>query len=159
MQRLLVCKQKELQGFMLFTPARLHVRQQKRQEAGYIQVSNYELNELTRIMRKAKLTCCVVGTVDSKMTNAAIGVEFKVGRYERYAHVVFPIEIAKENIDRNINQKSELLMEHLMKNVRKELEGWDEGDADTTEFENIMRLKMPFLLRKAVNMEYFKQLF
>ena len=46
MQRLLVCKQEELQGFMLFTPARLHVRQQKRQEAGYIQVSNHELNEL-----------------------------------------------------------------------------------------------------------------
>ena len=45
MQRLLVCKQKELQGFMLFTPARLHVRQQKRQEAGYIQVSNHELNK------------------------------------------------------------------------------------------------------------------
>ena len=46
MQGLLVCKQKELQGFMLFTPARLHVRQQKRQEAGYIQVSNHELKEL-----------------------------------------------------------------------------------------------------------------
>ena len=40
MQRLLVCKQKELQGVMLFTPARLHVWHQKRQEAGYIQVSN-----------------------------------------------------------------------------------------------------------------------
>lgn len=47
MQGLLVCKQKELQSFMLFTPARLHVRQQKRQEAGYIQVSDHELNELT----------------------------------------------------------------------------------------------------------------
>jgi hypothetical protein len=46
MQRLLVCKQEELQGFMLFTPARLHVRQQKRQKASYIQVSNHELNEL-----------------------------------------------------------------------------------------------------------------
>ena len=35
----------------------------------------------------------------------------------------------------------------------------DNGDADTTDLENIMRLKMPFLLRKAVNMEYFTQLF
>ena len=93
------------------------------------------------------------------MTNAAIGVGFKVGRYERYAHVVFPIETAKTDIDRNINQKSELLMKFLMKNVRGELEHWNEGDADTTDLENIMRLKMPFLLRKAVNMEYFKQLF
>lgn len=48
-QRLLVCKQEELQGFMLFTPARLHVRQQKRQEAGYIQVSNHEFHELNEL--------------------------------------------------------------------------------------------------------------
>lgn len=110
-------------------------------------------------MRKAKITGCVAEMVDIEMTNAAIGVGFKVGRYERYAHVMFPIEIAKTNIDRNINQKSKLLMEFLMKSVRGELDRWNEGDADTTDIENIMRLKMPFLLRKAVNMEYFKQLF
>lgn len=110
-------------------------------------------------MRKAKITDCVVKTVGIEMTDAAIGVGFKVGRYGRYAHVVFPIEIAKENIDRNINQKSELLMKYLMKYVRKVLEYWNEGDADTTDLENIMRLKMPFLLRKAVNMEYFTQFF
>lgn len=110
-------------------------------------------------MRKAKITGCVAEIVGIKMTNAAIGVGFKVGRYERYAHVVFPIETAKTDIDRNINQKSELLMKYLMKYVRKELEHWNEGDADTTDIENIMRLKMPYLLRKAVNMEYFKQLF
>ena len=110
-------------------------------------------------MRKAKITGCVAETVGTEQTNAAIGVAFKVGRYERYAHVVFPIEIANTDIDRNINQKSELLTEHLMKYVRKELEHWNEGDADITDLENIMRLKMPFLLRKAVNMEYFTQLF
>ena len=96
-------------------------------------------------MRKAKITGCVVETVGTEMTKAAIGVVFKVsGRYERYAHVVFPIETAKTGIDRNINQK---------------LDHWNEGDADTTDLENIMRLKMPFLLRKAVNMEYFTQIF
>ena len=110
-------------------------------------------------MRKAKIIGCVAKTVDTEMTNAAIGVGFKVGRYERYAHMVFPIEIAKTDIDRNINQKSELITERLMKQVRKKLEYWNDGDADTTDLENIMRLKMPFLLRKAVNMEYFKQLF
>ena len=110
-------------------------------------------------MRKAKITGCLAETVGIEMTNAAIGVGFKVGRYERYANVVFPIETAKDNIDRNIDQKSELLTEHLMKQVRKELEHWNEGDADTTDLENIMRLKMPFLLRKAVNIEYFKQIF
>ena len=110
-------------------------------------------------MRKAKITGCVAETVGIEMTNAAIGVGFKVGRYERYAHVVFDIETAKTYIDSNINQKSELLTEYLMQNVRKELKDWNEGDADTTDLENIMRLKMPFLLRKAVNMEYFKQLF
>ena len=110
-------------------------------------------------MRKAKITGCMTETVGSSMTNAAIGVGFKVGRYERYTHVVFPIESAKENIDRSINQKSELLIGYLMKYVRKELEHWNEGDADTTDLENIMRLKMPFLLRKAVNMEYFTQIF
>ena len=73
--------------------------------------------------------------------------------------MVFPIETAKTDIDRNINQKSELLMKFLMKSVRRELEHWNEGDADTTDIENIMRLKMPNLLRKAVNMEYFRQLF
>lgn len=110
-------------------------------------------------MRKAKITGCVVETADFNMTIAAIGVGFKVGRYERYAQVGFHIETAKTDIDRNINQKSELLMEHLMKNVRKELDHWNEGDADTTDLENIMRLKMPYLLRKSVNMEYFTQLF
>jgi hypothetical protein len=50
-------------------------------------------------------------------------------------------------------------MEYLMRYVRKELDYWNEDDADTTDLENIMRLKMPFLLRKAVNMEYFKQIF
>jgi t-SNARE complex subunit (syntaxin) len=110
-------------------------------------------------MRKAKITGCVAETVGIEMINAAIGVAFKVGRCERYAQVGFPIETAKTNIDRNINQKSELLTEHLMKNVRRVLEHWNEGDADTTDLENIMRLKMPFLLRKAVNMEYFTQRF
>ena len=110
-------------------------------------------------MRKAKITGCVAETVGTKMTDASIGVGFKVGRYERYAQVVFPIEIEKTNIDRNINQKSELLTEFLMKCVRKELDHWNEGDADTTDLENIMRLKMPFLLRRAVNMEYFTQIF
>ena len=60
MQRLLVCKQKELQSFMLFSPARLHVRQQKRQEAGYIQVSNYELNELNEFMATTRE---IIGTI------------------------------------------------------------------------------------------------
>ena len=110
-------------------------------------------------MRKAKITGCVAEMVGTDMTKAAIGVGFKVGRYERYAQVGFPIETAKTDIDRNINQKSELLMKYLMQNVRKELDHWNEGDADTTDLENIMRLKMPFLLRKAVNMEYFTQRF
>ena len=110
-------------------------------------------------MRKAKITGCVAETVDSSMTIASIGVSFKVGRYERYAQVGFPIETAKTDIDRNINQKSELLTEFLMKCVRKVLEHWNEGDADITDLENIMRLKMPYLLRKAVNMEDFRQLF
>ena len=110
-------------------------------------------------MRKAKITGCVAETVGSSMTIAVIGVGFKVGRYERYAHVGLPIETVKTNIDRNINQKSELLTEFLMKCVRKELDHWNEGDADTTDLENIMRLKMPFLLRRAVNMEYFTQIF
>ena len=44
--------------------------------------------------------------VGIEMTDAAIGVGFKVGRYERYAYVVFPIETAKTDIDRNINKKS-----------------------------------------------------
>ena len=60
MQGLLVCKQKELQGVMLFTPARLHVRQQKRQEAGYIQVSNHEFNELNEFMATTRE---IIGTI------------------------------------------------------------------------------------------------
>ena len=108
-------------------------------------------------MRKAKITGCVVETAGIELTKAAIGVAFKVGRYERYAHVVFQIETVKENIDRNINKKGEILMEYLMKYVRKELEDWNEGDADTTDLENIMRLKMPFLIRKAVNYEFYRE--
>lgn len=93
------------------------------------------------------------------MTEAAIGVGFKVDRYKRYAHVVFDIETAQAALDRNINKMCELIMKYLMKNVRKELEDWNEEDANTADLEIIMRLKMPFLLRKAVNMEYFTQRF
>ena len=110
-------------------------------------------------MRKAKITGCVAETVGSSMTIAALGVAYKVGKYERYAQVGFPIETAKTDIECNINQKSELLTEHLTNNVRKELKYWNERYTDITDLENIMRLKMPFLFRKAVNMEYFKQLF
>ena len=110
-------------------------------------------------MRKAKITGCVAEMIGPSMTIASIGVGFKVGRYERYAQVAFPIETANTDIDRNINIKCELIMEYLMQNVRKELKDWNEEDADTTDIENIMRLKMPFLLRKAVNMEYFRQIF
>ena len=110
-------------------------------------------------MRKAKITGCVAEIIGPSMNIASIGVAFMVGRYERYANVMFPVETAKTEIDRNINKKCELIMEYLMRYVRKELDYWNEGDADTTDLENIMRLKMPFLLRKAVNMEYFKQLF
>ena len=109
-------------------------------------------------MRKAKITGCVAETVCPELTKAAIGVAFKVGRYERYAHVVFPIETVKENIDRNINQKIEVLLEYLMKYVRKEVEDWNEGDADTTDLENIMRQKMTLLIHKAVNYEYYTEL-
>ena len=70
-------------------------------------------------MRKAKITGCVVETVGTEMTQAAIGVAFKVGRYERYAHMVIHIDTAKTGIDRNINQKSEMLTEFLMKCVRR----------------------------------------
>jgi hypothetical protein len=117
------------------------------------------LSRINRIMRKAKITGCVVETASIDITKAFIGIGFKVGRYERHAYVAFPIEIAKTDIDRNINQKSELLTEFLMKTVRKVHEEWKEGDADTTDLENIMRLKMPFLLCRAVNMEYFVQTF
>ena len=110
-------------------------------------------------MRKAKIIGCVAEIIGPSMNIASIGAAFMVGRYERYAQVMFPVETAKTDIDRNINQKSELLTEHLMKHVRKELDYWNEGDADTTDLENIMRLKMPFLLRRAVNMEYFIQIF
>ncbi len=40
-------------------------------------------------MRKAKITDCVAEMVGIEMTNAATGVEFKEGRYERYALYCF----------------------------------------------------------------------
>ena len=110
-------------------------------------------------MRKAKITACLTETVGFDFTNAAIGVGWKVGKYERYRSVVFPIANMAEKLDRTINEKSDLLIKYLMKYVRQECDRWNEGDADITVLENIMRLKIPFLIRKAVNREYFVQRF
>ncbi len=46
-----------------------------------------------------------------------------------------------------------------MKRAIDKLEKLDVKDADMTDMENVLRLKMPYLLRKAINYEKVTQIF
>lgn len=85
---------------------------------------------------------------------ACVCVEFKIGRMEYGNCIPFPLDIVRERFDENGNEKAELLTERLMQRIRKEV-----GDADLTDVENVLRLKMPYLLHAAINYELVRQLF
>jgi len=108
--------------------------------------------------RKVKMTGCYVTMIGTKWKRAAIGVGFMAGEHERLRQVACRIADMAENLDGTIGEKSALLMAHLMQEVHNELDGCKKADADTADLENFMRQKMPLLIRKAVNHEFYTEL-
>ena len=89
-----------------------------------------------------------------RMNMACVCVEFKIGRMEYGNFIPFHLDIVRERFYENGNEKAELLTERLMQRIRKEV-----GDADLTDVENVLRLKMPYLLHAAIDYELVHQRF
>ena len=120
---------------------------------------------------KAKLKSIEVhGIYDPKeiggapqMNTWAVGMEFCVGnkRTRKYVQLVLAVDLLAVRYEETKEAKSEHLTRKLIEYARRGLE--DEGtytaDIDFTDIENVIRMKMPLLLRKVINYEYFIQEF
>ena len=116
---------------------------------------------------KAKLTAIgTYGVYDPeelnglpKMNTAAVCVEFKLGKRQYSRHIPFPLDLVREKFEATQAAKSELLTKKLMELCVKELEGDGVKDYDLTDVENVLRLKMPYLLHMAIDYENVAQTF
>ena len=100
---------------------------------------------------------------EPQMNTWAVGMEFFIGnkRIRHYAQLVLPVDLLAVRYEETKEAKSEHLTRKLMEYARRWLEdkGTDTADIDFTDVENVVRLKMPLLLRKVINYEYFIQEF
>jgi len=94
-----------------------------------------------------------------KVNMADVCVEFNLDKKRYSISIVFPIDVVGVRFDETQAIKSETLTKHLMGRIGKELDRQNVKDADMTDVENVIRLKMPYLLRKAINREIFTQTF
>ena len=100
---------------------------------------------------------------EPQMNTWAVGMEFCVGnkRIRKHARLVLAVDLLAVRYEETKETKSEHLTRKLMEYTRRGLEdeGTDTADIDFTDVENVVRLKMPLLLRKVINYEYFIQEF
>ena len=115
---------------------------------------------------KAKLTAIGNGLVYDpdengvpKMNASIISVEFEIDGKRYDASTVFPLDVMRKNFEVTQSIKSKSLTNHIMKRAIDKLEKLDVKDADMTDVENVLRLKMPYLLHKAINYEKVTQIF
>lgn len=120
---------------------------------------------------KARLKSIVVqGIYDPKelggvpqMNTWAVGMEFCVGnkRIRKHVQLVLAVDLLAVRYEETKEAKSEYLTRKLMERARCGLEdeGTDTANIDFTDVENVVRLKMPLLLRKVINYENFIQEF
>ena len=116
---------------------------------------------------KAKLTAIgTYGVYDPeepnglpRMNMAAVCVEFKLGKRQYSRSMPFPLDLVRETFETTQAAKSELLTKKLMDLCVKELERDGVKDYDLTDVENVLRLKMPYLLHKAIDYENVTQTF
>lgn len=92
-----------------------------------------------------------------RMNMAAVCVEFKLGKRQYSRSIPFPLDLVREKFETTQAAKSELLTKKLMDLCVKELERDGVKDYDLTEVENVLRLKMPYLLHKAIDYEIVTQ--
>lgn len=98
-----------------------------------------------------------------QMNTWAVGMEFCVGnkRIRHHVRLVLAVDLLAVRFEDTKEAKSEHLTQKLMEYARRGLEdgGTDTTDIDFTDVENVVRMKMPLLLRKVINYEYFIQEF
>ena len=94
-----------------------------------------------------------------RMNMAAVYVEFKLGKRQYIRGIPFPLDLVREKFETTQAAKSELLTKKLMESFVKELERDGVKDYDLTDVENVLRLKMPYLLHGAIDYESVTQIF
>ena len=95
----------------------------------------------------------------SRMNMAAVCVEFRIGKHEYSIHIPFPLDQMRCKFDDTSRAKSELITKKLMDKIYMAIAMGHQRDSDLTDIENVIRLKMPYLLRKAINDERVTQEF
>lgn len=97
------------------------------------------------------------------MNTWAVWMEFCVGnkRIRKHVRLVLAVDLLAVRYEETKEAKSEHLTRKLMEYARRGLEdeGTDTANIDFTDVENVVRLKMPLLLRKVINYENFIQEF
>lgn len=94
-----------------------------------------------------------------QMNMASVIVELRIGVYDIIQYIPFTLDHVRANFDNTSRAKSELLTKKLIDRIYMEAARINQRDADLTDVENVIRLKMPYLLRKAINNETFIQEF
>lgn len=94
-----------------------------------------------------------------KMNMSGICVEFEIDGKRYDASIVFPLDVIRKKFEVTQSIKSKSLTNRIMKRAIDKLEKLNVKDADMTDMENVLRLKMPYLLRKAINYEKVTQIF
>ena len=136
-------------------------------ETDYIPIGEYYMvTEGDRVLKcgeckttKAKLTAIgTYGVYDPEELNgpprinkAAVCVEFKLGTRQYSRHIPFSLDLVREKFETTQATKSELMTKKLMDLCVKELERDGVHDYDLTDVENVLRLKMPYLLHRAID--------
>ena len=116
---------------------------------------------------KAKLTAIgTFGVYDPeepngmpRMNTGAVCVEFKLGRRHYSRSIPFPLDIVREKWETTREAKSKLLADKLMELVVRELERDGVDDFDLTDVNEVLHLKMPYLLQSATNYRNVTQTF
>ena len=94
-----------------------------------------------------------------RMNMAQVCVEFKLGKRQYSRGIPFPLDLVREKFEMTQAAKSELLTKKLMELCVKELDREGVKDYDLTDVENVLRLKMPYLLHRAIDYENVSQTF
>ena len=95
---------------------------------------------------------------DPDIKHASVSVCFSVGRSKFTRFISFHLDVMRDNFNKNANAVSEIVTKSLMKNVTSYMDKMGKK-ADFTDMENVLRLKMPYLLHKAINDEMVVQEF
>ena len=95
------------------------------------------------------------------MNTWAVNMEFCVRNkhIRKIVRLLLAVDLLAERFEETKEAKSEHITQKLMEYARRGLEneGIDTADIDFTDVENMVRKKMPLLLQKVINYEFFIQ--